>query len=51
MLRCASVDGSAADLLNRGGDVLERDVLPAVAGASRSWDLQHVPPRVVVPGV
>lgn len=49
MLRCAQ-DGSTADLLTRSADVLEQDVLPAVAGAARSWGLEHVPPRVTLQG-
>lgn len=49
MLHC-SQEGSAAELLTKGADVLERDVLPAVAGASRSWGLEHVPPRVALQG-
>lgn len=49
MLHCAE-EGSTADLLTQSADVLEQDVLPALAGARPSWGLEHVPPRVMLQG-
>lgn len=48
-LHCTQ-DGTVHDVLGRVATVLQRDVLPALAGSKTSWSLESVPARVPLKG-
>lgn len=49
-LHCKT-NGTSLELLRQVAHVLQRDVLPAVAGSKSSWSLGGVPARVQLQGV